>query len=56
VKQMEEAKMNEPRMGLCNNGSKETKWGPTLVERQRRIKTLRDCASKGNITKTEEKP
>jgi hypothetical protein len=38
VKKMEEAKLKEPRMGLCKNGSNAPKWGPTLVERQRRTR------------------
>jgi hypothetical protein len=38
VKQMEEAKLMELRMGLCENGPKATKWGSALVERQRRTK------------------
>jgi hypothetical protein len=36
ISQMEDFK-KEPRMGLCDQGSKKPRWGPTLVERQ--IKT-----------------
>jgi hypothetical protein len=40
MKNLEYVKLKEQRMGLCQNGekAKENKWGPTLVERQRRTK------------------
>jgi hypothetical protein len=38
VSQMEDFKKKEPRMGLCDQGSKKPRWGPTLVERQRRTR------------------